>query len=373
MATSKTRRLFLKYLLSMSAFGAGSLFSRGVSGGLGRPGSRMVKTCRAETFSEGAGSRESVSDALKIDAFTHIVPQAYITAIGKMATINPLLSNLEERFRSMDEIGEIQQMLTLGGSPIEAIAGPGKALELSKAANDGMAELVAKYPDRFAGAAASIPMENMDASMKELERALEDLNLSGVLIYSSINGKPLDAPEFVPLFEKMAEYDLPLWIHPATQAAGPDYPGEETSKYNLAAIVGWPHATTMAMLRLAGSGLLEKLPNLKFLTHHSGGTVPYLIDRIEYSPFGYGPLNGTISDSLKRFYNDTAVQGNTANLMCARAFCGAGHMLFGTDFPMADTAMVKRVIRSIEEMEIPASEKRQIFFENAQALFRLKS
>jgi len=373
MATSRERRLFLKYLLSLSAFGAGSVVSGGIVARSGTPGSQMVKTCRAETSRTGAGSRESGFAALKIDAFTHIAPQAYVTAVGKSAAIPPLLSNLEERFKSMDALGEIRQMLTLGGSPIEVIAGPDKALDLAKAANDGMAELVANHPDRFAGAAASLPMETMDAAMKELERAIEDLKLSGVLIYTSINEKPLDLPEFVPLFEKMSDYDLPIWIHPYSGPTKPYYSGEAESKYNLSAIVGWPHATTMAMLRLAGSGLLERLPGLKFLTHHSGGTVPYLAGRIESSPFGYGPLDGSITDSLKRFYNDTAVQGNTANLMCAHAFCGAGHMLFGTDFPMADTAMVKRVIRSIEEMEIPAPEKRKIFSENARALFHLNA
>lgn len=372
MATLKERRLFIKHLLSLSAFGAGSVFHLSNAGGLKNLRFRTVETCRAETTQTDAVDRKGAAATLKIDAFTHIAPREYVTAVGKMAMIPPSLSDLDARFRSMDELGNILQMLTLGGSPVEVFAAPDKAVDLSKACNDGMAALVAAFPERFAGAAAYLPMNNMDAAMKELERAIEDLKLSGVLIYSSINDKPLDSPEFVPLFEKMAGYDLPVWIHPYSGPTKPYYPGEEESKYNLTGIVGWPHATTMAMLRLAGSGLLERLPNLKFLTHHSGGTVPYLINRIEYSPFGYGPLTGSITDSLKRFYNDTAVQGNTANLMCAHTFCGAGHMLFGTDFPMADVAMVKRVIRSIEEMEVPASEKQMIFSENARGLFRLK-
>jgi aminocarboxymuconate-semialdehyde decarboxylase len=353
-------------------FGAGSVFSFSAAGELKNLRFQAVETCRAETPQTGTRNRKSTATSLKIDAFTHIAPREYVTAAGKMTMIPPSLSDLDARFRSMDELGNILQLLTLGGSPVEAFANPNKAVDLSKACNDGMAALVAGYPDRFAGAAAYLPMGNMDAAMKELERAIEDLKLNGVLIYTSINDKPLDSPEFVPLFEKMAEYDLPIWIHPFSGTTKPYYPGEEKSKYNLAAIVGWPHATTMAMLRLAGSGLLERLPNLKLLTHHSGGTVPYLINRIEYSPFGYGRLTGSITDSLKRFYNDTAVQGNTANLMCAHALCGAGHMLFGTDFPMADAAMVKRIIHAIEKMEIPASEKRKIFSENARVLFRLE-
>ncbi len=372
MTNLNERRRFLKHLLSLSAFTAGSVFSFSGSGGLKNLGFQTVETCRAETSKTGVDPRQNDATSAKIDAFTHIAPKEYVSAVGKMAMIPPSLSDLDARFKSMDELGNILQLLTLGGSPIEVFADPDKAVDLSKACNDGMAALVASYPDRFAGAAAYLPMNNMDAAMKELERAIETLKLSGVLIYSSINDMPLDSPEFVPLFEKMAGYNLPIWIHPYTGPTKPYYPAEKESKYNLTGIVGWPHATTMAMVRLAGSGLLERLQGLKFLTHHSGGTVPYLIDRIEYSPFGYGPLTGSITDSLKRFYNDTAVQGNTANLMCAHAFCGADHMLFGTDFPMADVAMVRRVIRSIEQMEVPDSDKRKIFVDNARTLFRLE-
>lgn len=356
----KGRRRFLKCLLSMSAFGAGSLFSF------------RFKAGHAKTEDvTGNGLKETAVDSPKIDAFTHIAPKEYVKAVGDAATISPLLSDLDQRFRSMDELGNIRQLLTLGGLPIEEIAGPEKAVDFAKAANDGMAALVSAHPDRFAGAAACLPMNNLDAAMKELERAVEGLKLCGILIYTSINGKSLDSPEFMPLYEKMATYDLPIWLHPFTGPTKPYYPGEQESKYNLAAIVGWPHATTMAMVRLAGSGLFERLPNLKFLTHHAGGTVPYLIKRIEHSPFTFDALSRPVTDSLQRFYNDTAVQGNTANLMCARAFCGADHMLFGTDFPMADVAMVKRVIQSIEEMEITHQEKRAIFSENALKLCRL--
>ena len=77
-----------------------------------------------------------------------------------------------------------------------------------------MAELVGKYPDKFVTAIACLPMNDIDAAMKETDRAIKDLGFRGIQIFSTINGESLDTPKFRPLFEKMAEYDLPIWIHP---------------------------------------------------------------------------------------------------------------------------------------------------------------
>jgi len=319
-----------------------------------------------------------------IDIFTHILPPKYREAVEKLAAIgrtslsrveglqrsNPALLDVNLRLKVMDEFPDTMHVLTMVGPPIEAVAKTEDAVDLAKIANDEMAELVARHPDRFI-AAAALPMNNMDAALKEVDRAINDLKLRGVQIFTSINGKPLDAPEFLPLYQKMAQYDLPIWIHPLKEMTEPDYPGEEESKYGLAAIIGWPHATSMAMMRLAASGVLEKYPNLKFITHHGGGTVPYLAGRIKHSPFKYENLARPITDSLRLFYNDTAVQGNVPNLMCAYAFCGADHMLLGTDFPMASSNLVKETIRSVNEMPIPEAEKRKIFEENARRLLKL--
>jgi predicted TIM-barrel fold metal-dependent hydrolase len=319
-----------------------------------------------------------------IDIFTHILPPKYLKALEKLAAnrkvssvrvenlrrTNPVLLDVDLRLEVIDEFPETMQVLTMVGPPIEAIAKTEDAVDLARIANEEMAELVAKHPDRFI-AAASLPMNNMDVALKEVDRAINDLKLRGVQIFTSINDKPLDSPEFLPLYQKMAQYDLPIWIHPLKEMIEPDYPGEQGSRYGLAAIIGWPHATSMAIMRLAGSGVLEKYPNLKFITHHSGGTVPYLAGRIQNSPFKYENLTRPITDSLRLFYNDTAVQGNVPNLMCAYAFCGADRMLLGTDFPMVTLSLVKETIRSINEMTITESEKRKIFVENARRILKL--
>ena len=200
---------------------------------------------------------------------------------------------------------------------------------------------------------------------------------------TDVNGKPLDSPEFMPIYEKMAYYDLPILIHPKREATTPDYEGEKESKYLIWTRLGWPHATSMAMIRLVCGGILEKYPTLKFVTHHAGGTVPYLVTRIgcldEFNEMRMGyryeqHLTKKIVDYLRMFYNDTAVYGNTPTLMCAYAFCGAEHMLFATDMPFDSQAgyrLVRETIRSVEEMDITDAEKKMIFEDNARKLLRL--
>jgi len=180
----------------------------------------------------------------------------------------------------MDNHEGLRQVLTITAPPLEIVARPRDAVELAKLGNDELAELVAKYPDRFAAGVACLPMNDIDAALKEAERAIEALNMKGVQIYTPCNGKALDSREFLPLYEMMAKYDLPIWLHPTRGRDTPDYQGESHSKYWIFHSIGWPYETTAAMVRLVSSGILERYPSLKIITHHCGGMVPYFGQRI---------------------------------------------------------------------------------------------
>jgi predicted TIM-barrel fold metal-dependent hydrolase len=367
MDSSKERRHFLKSTFSYLAFGWASGFTESSD-------SKSNKLIKSFTHQAEAMDKKASSDFPKIDAFTHVAPKKYVDAFQKFspnAVFNQPLWDMDQRFQMMDKLGNIAQVLTLVTPALETIQDTQKALDLARTANEGMAELVAKYPFRFTAAIAALPLNDMDAALKELDHAINELKLKGVQIFTSISGKPLDSSEFMPLYEKMARFDLPIWIHPLSHSDHPFYPADQGSKNDFDNTIGWPHATSMAMMRLAASGVLEKFPKLKFITHHSGGTVPYLANRIEFAPNKYDALSKPIIESLRLFYCDTAVQGNTANLMCARAFCGSDHQLFGTDFPMANESMVERVVRSIDEMGISDIEKRKIFADNIKSILKL--
>src|SRR5512147_1101972 len=108
----------------------------------------------------------------------------------------PALKDLDLRFRIMDRFEDYVQVLTLASPAIEALGAPQDTPELAQLANDGMAELVARYPDRFPGFVASMPMNNPEAALREIDRAITELGATGIQIFSNVNGRPLDEPEF---------------------------------------------------------------------------------------------------------------------------------------------------------------------------------
>jgi len=296
----------------------------------------------------------------------------------------PALTNLDLRFKVMDKYEGLMQVLTVVQPPLEVIVSPSQAVDLARMANDEMAELVLKYPDKFIGAVACLPMNDMDAALVEADRAIKDLKLKGVQIFTPIDNKPPDLPEFMLLYEKMAEYDLPVWIHPTRTIGYPDYKTEDKSKCRLFSLFGWPYETSAAMTRLVFSGIFDKHPNMKFITHHCGAMIPFFEQRIENLYFveqmrekevSTRGLAKTPTDYFKMFYGDTAVHGSTAALMCGYSFFGADRIIFGTDSPH-DTELgdknTRKTIESIEKMSITDEEKKKIFVENAKKLLHLQ-
>jgi aminocarboxymuconate-semialdehyde decarboxylase len=334
---------------------------------------------------------------MMIDVFTHILPPRYLAERNKRAgasftsqyakypVANPGLTDLSIRFRIMDKFKDLVHVLTIAGPNVESITSPKDANELARMANDEMAELVVKYPKRFVGAVACLPMSDVDAALKEADRAIQELSFRGVEIFTDINGKPVDSLEFLSLYEKMERYNLPVLLHPRRENLRVDYLGEKVSKYLIYTNFGWPYETSVAMARFAFSGVFHKYPNLKVLTHHAGGMVPFFARRIELSHdfnrirMGYQydpPLQKPPLDYYRMFYCDTAIQGNTPALMCAYDFFGVDHMLFGTDMPYDDQLgerATRETIRAVEEMDITDAERKKIFEENARTLFRLRA
>lgn len=331
---------------------------------------------------------------MKIDSYAHIIPPKFKDTLLNSPRISPAMKkNLEpfpalfdlgERFRIMDRHSDVVQVLTLAGASVDEIAGQSKeAIEFAQRVNDEMAELVFKYPDRFAAAAAVLPMSDMDAALKELDRAVNELNLRGVLLRTPIGEKPVDRPEFMPLYERMCSYNLPIWFHPQSRADKPDYADETESKYRIWHVWRIIYESTVAMTRLIFSGIIERYPNLKIIIHHCGAMVPYFseritlhyhIDEMRSKLDVKRGLTKPIIAYFRRFYVDTAIVGNAPALMCAYKFYGADHMLFGTDVPfdpqLGDYS-TRHVIEAIEQMDIADSDKKKIFEENARELMRL--
>ena len=333
---------------------------------------------------------------MKIDIFCHIFPQNFHDRMRKLPESGikmrslgvPAMVDLDIRFRMMDRFGDYVQVISLASPPIEACGDAKHSPELAEIANDGLAELVQKHPDRFPGFVAGVPMNNPKAAVEEIERAVMKLGATGVQFFSNVNGKPLDDPEFLPIFEKMAEVNLPIWLHPTRGAGFPDYQTEKQSKFELWWVFGWPYETSVAMARIMFAGYFDRFPNLKIISHHLGAMIPYFSGRT--GP-GLDQLGARTPDEdltvysrrlkkrpqeyFKMFYADTATFGSRAAMQCGLDFFGADQVLFASDSPFdpeKGPGYIRETIRCLEELPISAEDRAKIYEGNARRLLRLK-
>ena len=336
---------------------------------------------------------------MKIDVFPHILPRRYFDRMlavappqlhmGKRMRGIPVLVDLDLRRAIMDRYPDYVQVLTLASPPIEVVGGPSVTPDLARLANDEMADIVAREPARFPAFVASLPMNNPDAALDEIDRAITTLGATGVQMFSNVNGRALDAPEFAPLFARMAELGLPIWLHPARPANVADYAGEPRSKYDIWWAFGWPYETTAAMARLVFTGLFDRHPDIRIITHHLGAMIPYFEGRVGGGLDQLGtrtddPEDGAALARLRRrpldyfhlFYGDTALFGAWRAMECGIAFFGADRVLFGTDMPFdpeRGPGFVRDTIGAMERIHVTDDERRLIYEGNARRLLRLAS
>jgi uncharacterized protein len=339
---------------------------------------------------------------MKLDIFPHIFPLAYFERMKTLAGQNPALAaqikrwlhipvlwDLERRKRMMKRFPGYRQVLTLSLPAIEFLADEHASPELARLANDGMAAIVKAHADLFPAFVASLPMNNVAAALEEMDRAIGKLGARGVQVFTNVNGRPLDAAEFFPLFERMANHHaLPVWLHPTRTAKFPDYPSEEKSKYEIWWLFGWPYETSACMARLVFSGTMQRLPRLKIITHHLGAMAPYFVNRIAYGmdQMGTRTADEDYASLLKRlkqrpvayfkkFYADTSVNGSRAAIRCGLDFYGSERVLFGTDCPFdpqGGPLFIRETIKALEGLRLKPGDRRRIYFGNAQRLLRLK-
>jgi predicted TIM-barrel fold metal-dependent hydrolase len=343
-----------------------------------------------------------MNTTLKLDIFPHIFPREYFDRMKAIAAANPALAaalkrwmhipvlwDLDKRIRMMKRFPGYRQVLTLSLPAIEFLGNESETPQLARLANDGMAAIVKRHPQLFPAFVASLPMNNVPAALEEMDRAIGRLGAKGVQIFTNVNGRPLDEPEFFPVFERMSKtHDLPIWVHPTRTAKFPDYVSEKKSKYEIWWLFGWPYETSVFMARLVFSGMLEKLPGLKIITHHLGAMAPFFVNRIGY---GMDQLGSRTADEdyesllkkmkkrplefFKMFYGDTSVNGAASAIRCGLDFYGARHVLFGTDCPFdpqGGPLFIRETIKAIDALKLKKDDARRIYFGNAKRLLRMK-
>lgn len=331
-----------------------------------------------------------------IDVFNHFMPKAIFDRLASLVPGHialsafpelPTLWDVDARLKMMDEFGDLQHVLSLANPPIELLGPPDKTPELARIANDGLAEICRKHPHRFPAFIASMPMNNVDACVREADRAIRELGAKGIQVFTNVLGKPLSAPEFRPLFQAMAKHDLPVWIHPIRGPQFADYATEKSSENEIWFTFGWPYETTACVTRLIFSGIYDELPGLKIITHHMGGMVPFYAGKIDlgFDQIFHGKtdenpvarkagLKKRPAEYYRMLYADTSVNGSAAAARCGHAFFGTSHCVFATDAPFdaeQGRMLIRETIKAVNALEIPGAEKEKIFSGNARSLLKL--
>ncbi len=204
----------------------------------------------------------------------------------------------------------------------------------------------------------------MDASLRELDRCIDELGFKGLQLYSNIDDKPLDSPEFRPVFARMAELERPIFIHPTV-------PMNQKHMMDLVPVpvLGFLVDNTLAAMRLALSGILEEYSAAPVIIPHVGATVPYLMGRLDSMLVPFGPAGAPQEPSrlLKKLYMDTVAYAPEPLAWCL-SMMGAEQLLLGTDHPYGDW---RRPLELLASAPCSADERRAIECGNAQRLFKV--
>lgn len=273
----------------------------------------------------------------------------------------------ETRIRDMDATGIDMQILSVVPSLAYYKFDAEDCLWFSQRLNEGILQVVKEYPRRFLGM-ATVPLQEPSMALKELDRAVNHLGLSGVQILTNINGRDLDDPELMPFYQEVEKLDVPIFIHPLGVAGA-----ERMKKYYLANLIGNPLDTTLAAAHIIFGGVLEKFPGLKFCLAHGGGNLPYIRGRLEHGyevrPECKVAIQQPPSHYLPLLYFETITHFLPA-LEYLITSVGADKIMLGTDYPhdMADSHPVSTV-QSLEG--ISDEDKQRILGDNAARLFKL--
>ncbi len=307
---------------------------------------------------------------MKIDVHSHIeITDSLNLSPGRHApaSVAASLRDTAKKIADLDRMGLDRALLSVVPSQFSYELEGRPGLKVSRLQNDRMAALVQNNPTRFAGM-ATVPLQDVEVAVSELERAVSELNLKGVEIGSNVRGKYLGGKGFWPFYEKVVSLDVPILIHPVNP------PGTDRLKeYYLTNILGLPLDTTVTAAHLIFSGTLDRFPDLKIVLTHAGGYLPYIIGRMEHGFNVRSECRENIKNSpveyLKLFYYDT-ISHHTKALQFLMGVVGADHVLLGTDHPydMCDS----KPLQSVDAMtQLSPEDREKIVGKNALALLKM--
>jgi predicted TIM-barrel fold metal-dependent hydrolase len=305
---------------------------------------------------------------LRIDTHHHLIPPDYRKALHKAGLsaaggrVLPEWSP-EASLQTMAELGIGTAILSVSTPGTAFLANPADATALARDLNDYTAELSAAQPDRF-GFFATVPLPNIDESVAEVVRSLNELHADGVVLLANNAGTYLGEEGQDPLFAALNDRSAVVFIHPA-ELPGPSVPGVPPFATDFLL------DTTRAAYLLVSNGIRRRYPNIRFILSHAGGFVPYASYRMAVTITGdTGRSWADVLDDFSSFYFDTALSSSAAALPTLLAFAKPGHITFGSDYPYAPVAAGKLFAAGLETYSaIDARTRTAIERTNALTLF----
>ncbi len=273
----------------------------------------------------------------------------------------PKHTDVQAKIADMHEAGIAKTALSINDPGPEWFGADGR--RVARVCNDFIAEVVEKHPDRFFGLCV-LPLQDLKASLEELERCVNQLKMKGVLLYTNLAGRFPDEPELRPLFARAADLDLPILLHPAKPVTT-----DVVKAYEMTSSLGNMFEDTIALTRIIMAGILDEYPALKLVCPHLGGTLPYIIGRLDHqvTVLKRGPrqLRRLPSEYLKQVYLDI-VSPLPLAIRFAYDFMGPDRLVYGSDHPWVDP---KLILASLRKLHLPQEDLSKILFGNARWLF----
>jgi aminocarboxymuconate-semialdehyde decarboxylase len=320
-----------------------------------------------------------------VDFHNHFYPPAYLDALRSGSSAvevtmdddgNPRIyypgdyniavpghRDIDYREQVLIDHGVDTQVLTLT-TPGTHVETPATAARFAALVNDAFAEIARTRSGRFT-ALATLPLNDVAASVKELERACTQLGFRGAMLFSNVNGAGLNENQFLPLYEAANQLGAVLYIHP-THPVGV----EAMTDFWLMPLVGFLMDTTLAAAKIVFSGIPERFPKIRWALCHLGGAIPYLAERLDRGFEAFSECRANIprkpSEYLRKFYYDT-VNFNPAALKLAIGFAGVDHILAGSDYPH-QIGSIPKMIESIRGLDVSEADRAAIFGGNAARL-----
>lgn len=320
-----------------------------------------------------------------IDFHNHYYPPAYLDALrGGNSVVkvdvdaqgNPRLHypgdyniavrghrDIDFRAQELAKYGVNTQVITLT-TPGTHVESPANAARLASLVNDSFAEAVRTYRGKFA-ALATLPLNDPAASIKEFERACDQLGFRGAMLFSNINGVALADERFWPLYEAANAREAILHIHPTAPVGV-----EAMQDYWLMPLAGFLFDTTLAAEKIVFSGVAERFPRIRWVLSHLGGAIPYIAERADRGFHAFKECRAKIqkppSEYLKKFYYDT-VNFDPLALKLAIDFAGADHILAGSDYPH-QIGSIPAMLDSLHRVSISDADREKILGANAAQL-----